>query len=342
MKALKIAIVGCGFIAQKHIETLNRLSDSFEIQALVDHDTLKLENAKQLLADQEGVLLYQDYNDMLNTEDIDIVLITTPSFLHGQMALDAIEAGKHVMVEKPLALSSKEIALISEGALKKSKKVLVCHQMRYRPLFRKLKNLTRNEQILGKPLMASASILINRPKSYYDQAAWKGTWLYDGGMLINQGLHVIDLLIWLFGDLDWIYGKSVNCTPWKETDDVALGMMKFNNGAVGNLAATIQTKPHNIGYRLDLIYSHATFSISGNALNQLDHFFIENQPFTSSKLDALVNDLDDRYYMYQDFYQSLTDDRHQSVIDLQGAKKVIDVINGFYQSDQANQILKFS
>uniref|UniRef100_UPI0014704154 Gfo/Idh/MocA family protein n=1 Tax=Amphibacillus sediminis TaxID=360185 RepID=UPI0014704154 len=213
MSKLNVGLVGCGFIAEKHIKTLNRLSDLFTVRALVDINPDHMTKLKSLIhTESNDVTLYHSYSDLLQRQDIDVVIITVPSWLHGKFVLEALQHSKHVIVEKPLSLSLKEVDQIIELAEAANKQVLVCHQMRYRPMFQKIKTLVDKEQF-GQPYLASASIMVNRSKDYYLEADWRGTWTFDGGMVLNQGLHVADLLLWYLGDVDWIYGVTHNYVP---------------------------------------------------------------------------------------------------------------------------------
>ncbi|WP_017473857.1 Gfo/Idh/MocA family protein [Amphibacillus jilinensis] len=339
MKKLRIGIIGCGFIAEKHVKTLNRLSEQFTCYGLVDQ---KLERAKAvnklIYQPAEELTLYTDYQALIERTDIDVVIITAPSFLHGKMVIDSLLHDKHVIVEKPLSLSLEEADHIIACSKKTGKHVLVCHQMRYRPLFQKIKSLFDKHQF-GQPYLATSSILLNRSEQYYKETDWRGTWQYDGGMLLNQGLHVADLLIWYLGDIDWIFGKTTNFSTWKETEDLALSMFKFKNGAYGSVTATSQVQPHNLGYQLQFICEDGTLAINGPALNHIEHFHIKHQRMSADKLINISTDTDDRYYMYQDFYQALTDEQHQPLMTASEAKNVLNFIYSLYQADKINQMV---
>lgn len=343
MTLLKAGLIGCGFISEKHVQILCQLEDKFHLIAIADPDAERVDKINALLptnTKKKAVALFNDYQTLLEMEEIDVVIITTPSGLHSSMIKQALFKGKHVIVEKPFVLSLKdanEIIALSETC---NRQVLVCHQLRYRPIFQKIKSLIEQNQF-GELYTGSASVQINRSKEYYEQASWRGTWEHDGGMLLNQGLHVADLLIWFMGDVQSVYGKTKNFASWKETEDVAIGTIQFKNGVPGTISANALTKPKNIGYGLHVVSEKGTVAFSGPALNQIDRFYIENESISEKEVREIAMDHADRLYMYEDFYQALTDSEHTAAIDVNEAKKVLEFIFGLYYSDKLNREVRF-
>lgn len=340
MTSFKTGLIGCGFIAEKHAQTLYQLDDNFEIIALADPDTERCNTIKTILSKTQEIVLFKNYQALLEMKEIEVVIITTPSGLHYEMIKQALLKGKHVIVEKPFVLSLKDANEIIALSDTTNRQVLVCHQLRYRPVFKKIKALIDENQF-GKLYTASASIQINRPAQYYKKARWRGTWEHDGGMLLNQGLHVADLLLWYIGDIQSIYGKTENYAPWKETEDVAMGTIQFKNGVPGAITANALTKPNNIGYSVDLVSEKGTVAISGPALNQVNRFYIENDSISEKAIKEIATDMEERLYMYQDFYHALIDPEYTAIMNAHEAKKVIEFILGLYYSDKVNQVIHF-
>ncbi|WP_112179546.1 MULTISPECIES: Gfo/Idh/MocA family protein [Paraliobacillus] len=343
MTLLNAGLIGCGFISEKHVQILSQLKDKFHLIAVADSDLGRADKIKALLPtnkEEKTVALFTDYQALLELGEIDVVIITTPSGLHSTMIKQALSKGKHVIVEKPFVLSLKdanEIIALSEAC---NRQVLVCHQLRYRPIFQKTKALIEQNQF-GKLYTASASVQINRPKEYYQQASWRGTWEDDGGMLLNQGLHVADLLLWFMGDIQSIYGKTKNFASWKETEDVAVGTIQFKNDVPGTISANALTQPKNIGYALHVVSENGTVAFSGPALNQVERFYLENESISEKEVREIAMDHEDRLYMYKDFYQALTNPEHTATIDVYEAKKVLEFIFGLYYSDKLNKEVRF-
>ncbi|TDL30588.1 Gfo/Idh/MocA family oxidoreductase [Jeotgalibacillus sp. S-D1] len=333
---LKIGIIGCGYISQKHLDTLLRIN-RVELAAVSDVQKSKMETAANYYRKAKGhigsIEYYEDYLDLIQDEEIDIVLIAVISGLHGNIAKQALLAGKHVIVEKPLALSIEEADDIISLSKAKQKKVLVCHQLRYRPVMAKIKQVLK-EGHLGDPYLGVASARINRSPEYYAQATWRGSWEHDGGMLINQGIHIVDLLIWLLGDMETVYGEiGAGSLHQKETEDFAAGIINFSNHAKGVIEVNSVTKPSNQGYSLSLFCEKGSLTISGNGLDRLDHCFIENGDLLVEELKTLSSKKNEHFYMYQNFIDCIENDQSDLVMDASEGKRALEAIFAIYQSN---------
>ncbi|NLU04253.1 MAG: Gfo/Idh/MocA family oxidoreductase, partial [Methanothermobacter sp.] len=212
---LRFGIIGCGRVAPKHVEALVNNFQEAELVALCDLEDIKALELKQkytnLLESRNlevpEITIYTDYVDMLNRSDIDVVSIATYSGTHARIALDALQAGKHVIVEKPMALSTVDVQLMIDVAKQTGKKLTVCHQNRFNSPVRKLREALEQGRF-GKLVHGVAVIRWNRNEEYYKQAAWRGTWEQDGGVLMNQGIHDIDLLQWMMGPIERLYAEA--------------------------------------------------------------------------------------------------------------------------------------
>lgn len=194
---LKIGIAGCGSIAKIHLAALESLDD-IEVQAVVDTD---LERAK-ICRDTYGnsdIHLYTSFMKMLEQEQLDVVHICTPHYLHVPMAIEALKRGIHVFMEKPQAVSREEFEKLKEMKRKCQKEVGICFQNRYNPAVRKIKEILETG-CLGEPTGARTFLTWNREKPYYEDSGWRGSWKTEGGgVLINQAVHTLDLLVYLLG-----------------------------------------------------------------------------------------------------------------------------------------------
>ncbi|SDK49503.1 Gfo/Idh/MocA family protein [Sediminibacillus albus] len=334
-----IGLIGCGHISQKHLDTISRLTE-VTLTAVSDVQVQRMEAAAndylRNTARTDTIKQYSDYHEMLEDSAIDIVIVAVISGLHAQIAIEALQHGKHVILEKPIALSLKEADDIIRLAETTGKQVLVCHQLRYRPLLSRIKTLLE-EGLLGAPYLGVASIRINRSHDYYASAGWRGSWAMDGGMLVNQGIHLVDLLTWFFGDMESIYGEIANQGDYKETEDVASGIISFQNKAKGVIEANTITQPNNIGYHLSVFAEHGTISLGGPSLDQLDRCYIKNHPEISEELMVLAEQKDEHLYMYKNFIGALTNQKKKVLVDGREGKKALMAIFGLYKSHQSGK-----
>ena len=200
---MKYALIGCGRISVNHIQAA--INNNLEIVALCDVIPEKGHNLiKQFNLDSNKVKVYEDYKELLKKEAIDLIAIATESGKHANIALDCIAEGKHMIIEKTIAISIYDADKIVKAADDKGVIVSVCHQNRFNKSIVKIKEAV-DQKRFGRMLYGTAHIRWNRGESYYKQAPWRGTWEQDGGALMNQCIHNIDLLIWMMGgDIDEI------------------------------------------------------------------------------------------------------------------------------------------
>ncbi|SET77100.1 Predicted dehydrogenase [Oceanobacillus limi] len=335
----RVGLIGCGYIANKHLQTISQI-DRAELVAISDIEPIRMKEAVQkytTLKPITSVKQYHDYIELLKNDTIDIVVITTGSNLHAKMAIQALLHDKHVILEKPLALSLAEVKRIHELTKAKQKQVIVCHQLRYRPIMRKIKELI-TLGALGKLHFGTASMRVNRPTNYYTKSNWKGTWEKDGGMLINQGIHLVDLLTWFMGDVKSVYGDIANFSRVKQTEDMAAGIITFTNGSRGVIEANTITQPNNLGYNLSIFGEEGTISIGGSNFNRLERCYMTNLT-NVDKLQELINDQNEHVYMYENFMNVLENKEEQVLVDVQEASNSLMTIFGIYESYRLNKVV---
>lgn len=237
MGNLRSAIIGCGGVARVHAHAINDNTDA-QLVATVD---IKEERAIRYAEKYgvEGCKPYTDYKELLKDPTIDVVHICTPHHLHAPMVIDAVAAGKHVIVEKPVAINVGQAKAMIEAVKKSDRVVGVILQNRYNLASCEAKKVI-DEGKLGKILGARAFVTWYRKEEYYKDSDWKGTWDKEGGgVLIDQAIHTIDLMQWLVGEIDWVKGNIANhFHPYIEVEDVAEGLIQFKNGARGIIYAT--------------------------------------------------------------------------------------------------------
>ncbi|WP_053217126.1 Gfo/Idh/MocA family protein [Virgibacillus senegalensis] len=341
--SFSIGLIGCGFIAHKHLNTICNITN-VDLTAVSDLQEERMDDIVTAYEEKalttKAIKRYSNYLDLLRDPAVDIVVIAVISGLHAEIAKQALLHRKHIILEKPISLSLEDADAISRIALANNRKALVCHQLRYRPFISRLKELI-DAGYFGMPYLGVASIRINRNKEYYQSANWRGSWSMDGGMLVNQGIHLIDLLIWLLGEPVSVYGEIANhAAGYKQTEDIAAGIVSFSNRAKGVIEANTVTKPKHIGYQLTIFAEKGTISIGGPELDEISRCYVENHREISEKLMETASQKDEHRRMYENFIESLTGGNNLLVTAEEG-KKALEVICGLYQSHQQGKPVTF-
>jgi len=235
---LRFGLVGCGVIGPTHAEALASLPDA-QLAAVADI----VPAAAQKLADTYNAIPYTSLQEMLARERLDVVIICTPSGLHGEHACQAMRLGCHVIVEKPMEIRRETIDEMLRVQQETGVKLAVISQHRFDPASQQVRRLVE-EKAFGRLVLGSVIVPWWRSQDYYDSGAWRGTWQLDGGgVLMNQSIHSIDLLQWLMGPVKSVYGYADTLVHRMETEDVAAALLRFANGALGAIAATTGAYP---------------------------------------------------------------------------------------------------
>jgi len=260
---VRFVLVGCGKIAKKHIAALGDV-DGARIVGLVDRD----ERLAGAVAEQCGVPYASDLASLLTDVETDVVSVLTPSGAHAEAAAIALEAGRHVVVEKPLVLRSDEGRRLVALAEACQRGLFVVHQNRFnRPIVRMREALDAGR--FGKLVLGAVRVRWRRTQEYYDQAPWRGTWAADGGVFANQALHHLDMLLWMMGDVESVQAQVSTRLVDVEVDDTAVAILRFRSGALGVLEATTATRPKDLEGSISLLGEGGTIDVGGFAMNQL-------------------------------------------------------------------------
>jgi len=233
------AIIGCGVISTTHADAV-AMSKYAKLVATCDIDVGK---AQKLAADYGADVWYQDYNELLKRDDIDAVSICVPSGIHAEITIAAAKAGKHILCEKPLDISSQKMDEMIAVCHEEGVKLGCVFQMRTyanNQLVRKM----LQEQRLGKVVIQDCYVKYNRSQEYYKSAGWRGTWEMDGGgCLMNQGVHGLDLLLWMGGDVESLVAQADHLVRDIEVEDTAVAILKFKSGAFGVIEGATSVTP---------------------------------------------------------------------------------------------------
>jgi UDP-N-acetyl-2-amino-2-deoxyglucuronate dehydrogenase len=332
---MNFAIVGCGHIAKKHAEAIQNIEGA-NLVAVCD----KVPQAMDEYVKKYGARSYEDLADMLSDPSIDVVNICTPSGLHAPIAVEAAKAKKHVIVEKPIALTLEDADLIINTCKENNVKLAVVHPNRFRPVVQELKRLM-DEGRFGKLSHANATVRWNRNQAYYDQAPWRGTKALDGGVLMNQAIHNIDLLIWLIGDVEEVYSMSATRLRNIEAEDVSTGVVRFKNGALGVVEAATTIYPKNLEESLSIFGEAGTAIISGTTATQFKHLAIES--LNDEEINAIIEKVKanslgkpGHQCIIEDMIEAIQEDR-EPIVNGEDGKRALQLVLAFYESAEKKQ-----
>lgn len=328
---IHFAIVGCGHIASKHIDAIHK-TEGAELIALCDTNAARLEQMDV----GEHVERFTDMTEMLEqVADIDVVCICTPSGLHANLAIIAAKAGKHVVIEKPLCLTLEDADVMAEVVRESGIKAAVVHPNRYRPAIRQLKRAL-DEGLFGKLSHVNATVRWNRSQSYYDQAPWRGTKLMDGGVLMNQAIHSLDLLQWLFGPVAKV--KSMVDTRIRniESEDMAVAALRFSSGVLGLVEASTTVYEHNLEESISVFGEHGYAVIGGTTANWIKHWKFTSVP--PEQAEALIQEIELDPYgtpghqcIIEDMVHAIRDNR-EPVVPLTEGREAIKLVMDIVQN----------
>lgn len=264
-KLLHFGIIGCGKIFDRHAESIIKIPEA-KLFAVSDINGDRL---KEVEKQYSIPCTYKNYIDLLSNKEIDVVVICAPSGLHSLISLSALKAGKHVLCEKPMALNVADAKKMNDVAHEQKRALFEVKQNRYSPAIRELKAAI-NKGHLGKILMGNITVRWNRPQSYYDSNDWYGTMSMDGGVVLNQAIHHIDLLQWMLGKPISVIAKTAILNHTIEAPDTALAILQFDKNIFGNMEITTCAALKNIEGSITILGDKGTVKVGGDALNVFD------------------------------------------------------------------------
>jgi len=274
---IEFALIGCGRVAPKHVDAVVHTRGA-RLTAVCDIEPAR---AKRI-ADPLGIPAFADMDDMIaNVPTIDVACVLTPSGFHAQHAIRFARHGKHVVVEKPMALKLDDADDMIRACERAGVRLFVVKQNRYNPPVKRLHDALLAGRF-GKLVMGTARVRWSRRQAYYDQDAWRGTWKLDGGVLANQASHYIDLLTWLLGPVNSVAAMTATQLVDIETEDTAAVLLRFANGALGVIEATMATRPIDLEGSLSILGERASVVIGGFAANELVTWNFENPTASDS------------------------------------------------------------
>lgn len=273
---MKYALIGCGRISPNHISAA--INNDLNIVGLCDLKEERIKEKKEMFSEIKLVNEYTDYKKMLEIEKPELVAIATESGEHAKIAIYCLEHGANVIIEKPIALAIEDADKIIKAAEDNNKKVCACHQNRFNKAIQKIRGAVESNKF-GKLFHATAHIRWNRNEGYYEQALWRGTWAQDGGALMNQCIHNIDLLRWMMGDdIDEVFAYTDNLNhDYIEAEDLGVALVKFKNGSYGIIEGTNNVYPKNLEETLYIFGENGTAKAGGSSVNKLETWRFDNE-----------------------------------------------------------------
>lgn len=340
---MKYALIGCGRISPNHIEAAK--NNKLDFVAMCDIDQSKMaEKAAQF--GLINVKQYLNYKDMIKFEKPDLVAIATESGKHAQIALDCINFGCNVIIEKPIALSIKDANAIIEAG--KKNKVVVCanHQNRFNKSIQYIRRALEAGRF-GKLLHGAAHIRWNRGENYYKQALWRGTWAQDGGCLMNQCIHNIDLLRWMMGnEIEEVVAYTDQLKhPYLEAEDLGLALVKFKNGAYGLIEGTVNIYPKNLEETLYIFGEKGTVKAGGISNNVIEEWSFFDNVDDSEYVKATYGENPPNVYgfghtpLYTDVIDAIVNQR-EPYITAEDGKRALELILAIYKSAAEHKPVK--
>ncbi len=334
-KKVGFGIVGCGVIASWHVGSIAR-ADGAQLIAVCD----EREDKAKKLGEEQKVEWYTDYQKMLEREDLDVVSLCTPSSLHPGQAVAAARAGKHVLTEKPMAITLKDADEMIEACQRAGVKLGVIFQRRVREPFLKIKRALEEGE-LGRVVLGDIYMKYYRSQQYYDSGAWRGTWEFDGGgALMNQGIHLIDLLQWYMGPVETIYGYAEALARKIEVEDTAVAILRFKSGALGVIEGTTSVYPETIPHRLELHGDRGSIMIEGEGIRRWEIMGEDGKVVSKAEeaeeagkaiTDPTDIGMEGHIRQVKDMVEAIKEDREPIVSGEEG-RKSLQIILAIYQS----------
>ncbi len=332
-KVLNFALVGCGRIARKHAELLGTGQiPNARLAAVCDI----VEDKAKAYGQKYNVPYYTDMDEMMQKENIDVVSVLTESGNHAKHTINLAKYGKHIIVEKPMALALDDADAMIEACDRNNCKLFVVKQNRFNLPVQKLREAIDKGRF-GKLVLGTIRVRWMRDQSYYDLAPWRGTWQYDGGVLTNQASHHVDLLQWMMGPVISVFAKGITALVDIEAEDTATAVLTFKNGGLGIIEATTAARPKDMEGSISILGEKGSVVIGGFAVNRIDHWeFAEPLP-EDDIIRSQFNENPPNVYgfghkrYYEDVVHAILNNTRSLVDGLEG-RKSLELINAMYES----------
>ena len=326
----RIGLVGCGRISKNHFDAIRKV-DGLELAAVCDIDAERARRA----GDEQGVAWYRALDEMLRAGDFDIVAICTPSGLHSAQGIAAAQAGKHVVTEKPMSLTLRQADDLVRACDDAGVQLFVVKQNRLNPPIQLVKRAVDKGRF-GRIYLANVTVRWQRPQEYYDAESWRGTWEFDGGAIMNQASHYVDLIQWLVGPVESVLGKTATQSRRIEAEDSGIGILKFRSGALGVIEVNVLTYPRNLEGSITIIGERGTVKIGGTAVNRVEHWAFAEYDDDDKLVEAASTNPPNVYgFGHEGYYRNVLAvlrGEAKPETDGRAGRKSLELILGIYES----------
>ena len=326
----RVALVGCGRISRNHFDAIARI-DGLELSAVCDSAADRARAA----GEEQGVKSFTNYAEMIASADVDIVTVCTPSGLHAAQGIAAAKAGKHVITEKPMAITLEQADGLVQACDVAGVRLFVVKQNRLNPSIQLLKRAVDKGRF-GRIYLANTTVRWNRPQEYYDAASWRGTWEFDGGAFMNQASHYVDLIQWLVGPVESVVAKTATQARRIEAEDSGVAVLKFRSGALGVIEVNVLTYPRNWEGSVSIVGEKGTAKIGGTAVNRIEHWSFAEYDDDDKLVDAAQTNPPSVYgFGHEAYYRnvlSVLRGDAEPETDGRAGRKSLELILGIYES----------
>lgn len=343
---MKYALIGCGRIAVNHV--ISVVNNNLEFVAACDivPENIDVLFDKTEYKDRDSVARYTDYKLMIDEHpELELIAIATSSGVHAEIALYCIDHGINLIIEKPIAMNMADADEIVRRSAEKGVKVCACHQNRFNPAVQSARKALESGRF-GKLSHGSINVRWNRNSNYYEQASWRGTWADDGGCLMNQCIHGIDLLRWMFGDeVEYVYGVTRRQQhPYLEVEDVGMAVVQFKNGAIATVEGTTNVYPKNLEETLYIFGEKGTVKIGGTSTNNIDVWNFSDETEDDESKKGLKEQTSNVYgnghsVLYADVIDAINNNR-KPYIDAVAGRNAVEMILSIYKSMKTGMTVK--
>ena len=329
-RTFRIALVGCGRISKNHFEAISRI-EGLELSAVCDEDASRAEEAGRA----NGVPWFRSYEEMLANAPSDAVTICTPSGLHPEQGIVAARAGKHVITEKPMAITLSAADDLVHACDQAHVHLFVVKQNRLNAPIQLVKRAIDKGRF-GRIYLANCTVRWARPQEYYDSAPWRGTWEFDGGAFMNQASHYVDLIQWLVGPVESVIAKTATLARRIETEDSGAAVLKFRSGALGVIEVTMLAYPRNLEGSITILGEKGSVKIGGTAVNKVEHWIFQEYDDDDKLIETATTTPPNVYgFGHEAYYRNvLSVLRGEARADTDGraGRKSLELILGIYES----------
>ncbi len=329
-ETVRVGLVGCGRISRNHVEAIAKV-DGLALAAVCD----VVEARAREVGEAQGVPWFASLETMLGSAPFELLAVCTPSGLHPAHGIAGARAGRHVLSEKPMAISLAGADALVRACDEAGVQLFVVKQNRLNPAVQLLKRAVDKGRF-GRLFVANCTVRWTRPQDYYDQAPWRGTWEYDGGAFMNQASHYVDLVQWLMGPVESVIAKTATLARRIEAEDVGAAVLRFRNGALGVMEVSMLTYPKNLEGSITLMGERGTAKVGGTAVNKVEHWQFADYDDDDKLVDGTATNPPTVYgFGHEAYYRNvLAVLRGQAPAETDGraGRKSLELILGIYES----------